>query len=66
MYEALLIGLIAGTGQRTSEEMRRISALVVAGDKVEQLRDSIGALGEIMTEAGIIPGKPAPAARPAE
>lgn len=64
--EALLIGLIAGVGQRTSEEMTRIAALVVADDKVEQLRDSIAALGEIMTEAGIIPGKPAPAPRPAE
>jgi len=64
--EALLLGLIADARQRTGEETTRIAALVVTRDRVEQLRDSIAALGEIMTEAGILPVKPAPAPRPAE
>ena len=64
--EALLIGLIASARQRAGEDMMGVAALMVAGDKAGQLRDSIAALGEIMTEAGIIPGKPAPAPRPAE
>ncbi len=58
--EALLIGLIAGSRQRSAADMSATLALVVSGDRVEPLRDSIAALGEIMAEAGIIPGKPVP------
>jgi len=64
--EALLIGLIAGARHRTVEMMTETLELVVAADRAEPLRDSIAAISEIMAEAGIIPGKPAPAPRPAE
>ncbi len=64
--EALLIGLIASIRTQGVERMAETLALVVAQDQTDPLRDSIAAIGGIMAEAGIIPGKPTPAPRPAE
>ncbi|OYW90659.1 MAG: hypothetical protein B7Z13_14355 [Caulobacterales bacterium 32-67-6] len=64
--EALLIGLIAGTRQRTVDAMTETLALVVTRDHVATLRDSIAALADIMARASLLPGKPAPATPPAQ